>query len=175
MFAFVQLLPSLWHSQVEPPSPFFSNIVHSCVSLVHIIICFCFLNNCTFNSKFKHLACQVSFSICISRNFCLTFFKHYVTNSISSLCLTNVMVSVFSWRIVAFFISSTTQVNVPSTITKYCCRSSRVSLASSSSWVFSNFYSISKSFWSNCLWANTSPTLFFSHSCSWASNSIRSI
>jgi hypothetical protein len=132
---------------------------------------FYFLNSCTFDSKLRHLACQVSFSIYISRNFCSTFFKHSLNDSIYSLCLTNVVVSTSSWWIVAFFISSTTQVSVPSIIAKFCYRPFRVSLTSFSSfWLFSNFYWISWNLLSNCLWTNTSLTLFFSHSYLWASN-----
>ncbi len=135
-------------------------------------LCFCSFTNCTFDSKFRHLACQVSFSICSSRNFYSTFFKHFLTNSISSLCLTNVVVNASSWSWTgAFFISSTIHVSVPSTIMKFYYRAFRVSFASSSSWVFSNFSWISWSFWSSCLWVNTSLTLIFSHSCLWASNS----
>ncbi len=119
-------------------------------------------SNYTSNSKPRHLACQVSFFICSSMNFYSTFFKHFVTNSISSLCLTNVVVNTSSWWIVAFFISSTTWMNVPSTLANFYCRAFRVSLVSFSfSSKFSNVCWISWNFWSNCLWANTSPALFF--------------
>jgi hypothetical protein len=58
-----------------------------------------------------------------------------------SLCLTNVVVNIFSCQIVAFFISSTIWVNVLFTIVKFCYRTFKVSLASfSSTWAFSRFY-----------------------------------
>ncbi len=154
----------------------FSNIVLSSVSLARVMFCFYFFSSCTSNSKLRHLACHVSFFVCISRNFYSTFFKHHVIDPIYSLCLTNVVVNVFSWRTVAFFISSNTQMNVPSIIAKFYYRAFRVSFASfSSSWVFSNFCWVSWNFLSNCLWANIIPTLFFSRSYLWASNSRGSI
>lgn len=139
-------------------------------------VMFCYLSICTFTSKFKHLVCQVSFSIYISRNLCSSFFKHLVIDSISYLCLTDVLDITSSCRIAAFFISSTIKVNVPSTIMKFYYKAFKVSLASLSSfWVFLNFYWISWSSWSNYLWASTRPTLFFSHSYLWVSNSRGSI
>jgi hypothetical protein len=140
-----------------------------------MVLYFCSLSKCTSTSKLRHLACQVS-SIYLLKNFYSIFFKHLVTDSISSLCLTSVVVNTFSCRIVAFFISSTTQMIVSSTITNFYCRAFKVSLISFfSTWVFSSFYWVSWSYWSNYLWANTRLALFFSHSFLWASNSRGSI
>jgi len=97
-------LPS-WTCSSKPC--IFSNKVLSCVSLVYIVLYFYSLSSCTFDSKLKHLACKVSFYVCISRNFCSTFFKHPITNSISSVCLTNLVVNITSWGTSTFFISST--------------------------------------------------------------------
>lgn len=150
----------------------FSNIAFSHISLACMALCFNSFNICTFDSKPRHLACQISFYVYSSIIFCLTFFKHYVIDSILYLCPTNVVVSTSPWWTATFFISSTTQMNVPSTIMKFYSRAFRVSLASfSSSWVFSNFCWVSWSFWSNCLWANMSLASFFSHFYLWASNS----
>ncbi len=118
----------------------FSSKVFSHVSLARMVLYFYSLSNCTSTSKLWHLVCQVSFSIYIWRNFCLMFFKHPITNSISSLCLTNVVVNISSCQTATFFISSITWVNVSSIITKFGCKTFKIFPTSlSSTWVFSNF------------------------------------
>ncbi len=118
----------------------FSNIAFSHVSPTYLALYLCSFGNCTFDSKPRHLACQISFSICSSRNLCSTFFKDFVTNSMFLLCLTNVVVNASSWQNVAFFISSTTRMSVPSTIAKFYYKAFIISLTSFSSfWRFSNF------------------------------------
>ncbi len=133
-----------------------------------MLICFCFLNNCMFDSRFINLACQVSFLLCILKNFCFVAFKHFMT----FLCLTIIVVTTPSCQTMAIFISFTSQMNVPFTIIKFCYRIVKTSLTCfSSAWVISSFYWVSWRFWSNCLRPITSPMLFLFHFCLWDSNS----
>ncbi len=141
-----------------------------------MVFYFCSLNNYTSTSKLRHLACQVSFLVYISRNIYFIFFKHPIIDSISSVCLASDVVNTSSCQTATFFTSSTTWVNVISTIAKFYYKTFKVSLTSlSSTWIFFYFCWVSSSSWSNYLWAYTRHALFFSHSYLWASYSRGSI
>lgn len=81
-----------------------------------------FLQQLTINSNFMDLACHVSFQVFILKNLFSIVFTHFITNSISFLCLVVVVVvTTPSCQMVVDFISSTTQVNVFSMKLKLCC------------------------------------------------------
>ncbi len=92
-----------------------------------MLVYFSSFNNCTINSKFMDLACHVSFQVFILKNFFLVIFTHFVTNSISSLCLVVVVVvTTPSCQTTIDFISSITRANVLSMILKFCCKVAKI-------------------------------------------------
>ncbi len=96
-----------------------------------------------------NLACQISSSVYVSRNFCLIVFKHTLINSISSLCLVVVVITFPSCCIAIVFIFSTTRMSVLLVL----LQSINVPFIwSSYALAFFSSYWISWSSWSNFLW-----------------------